>query len=51
MKKTLQHMVNLGRKKRTGALDTGANGMNTGSQRIIKKNPNATQYHNTNQQQ
>ena len=29
-KQYLRHLVNLGRKKRTVALGTGANGMNTG---------------------
>ena len=35
-KKLVRHMVNLGRKKRMGALGTGANGANTGPQHTIK---------------
>ena len=35
--KLLQNMVNLGRKKRTGALGTGTNGTNTGPQHTIQK--------------
>ena len=41
-KQSLQHLVNLGQKKRTGALGTGANGMNTGLQITTQKNLNAT---------
>ena len=37
-KQSLQHLVNLGRNKRTGALGTGANGINTGPQLTTKKN-------------
>ena len=36
-KQYIQHLVNLGRKKRTGALVTGANGMNTGMQLTTQK--------------
>ena len=38
----LRHLVNIGQKKRTGALFTGANGMNTGLQLTTQKLPNAT---------
>ena len=34
-KQYIQHLANIGQKKRTGALDTGANGTNNGPQRII----------------
>ena len=36
-KKLLQILVNIGLKKRTGALGTGANGTNTGLQHTIQK--------------
>ena len=36
-KQPLQHLVNLGWKKRTGELFTGANGMNTGLQLTTQK--------------
>ena len=36
-KKPLRHLVNLGKNKRTGALGTGANGMNTGLQLTTQK--------------
>ena len=35
-KKSLRHLVNIGRKKRMGALGTGENGMNTGPQHTIQ---------------
>ena len=36
-KQSLQNLMNIGQKKRTGALGIGANGTNTGPQRTIKK--------------
>ena len=36
-KQPLQHLVNLGQNKRTGALFTGANGMNTGLKLTTQK--------------
>ena len=46
VKQPLQHLVNIGGKKRTGALFTGPNIMNTGLQLTNKKLPNATRYCN-----
>ena len=34
---TIRHLVNLGRKKRTDTIFTGANGMNTGLQLTTQK--------------
>ena len=45
-KQSLQHLVNLGQKKRTGALGTDANVMNTGPPHTIQKLPNSTRYRN-----
>ena len=36
-KQSLRHLVNIGRKKITGALGTGANGTNNGTQHTIQK--------------
>ena len=41
-KQPLQHRVNIGGKKRTGAIFTGADGMNTKLQLTTQKFPNAT---------
>ena len=43
-KQLLRHLVNLGRKKKTGKFFTDANGMNTGLQLTNKKMPNTTRY-------
>ena len=45
-KKPLRHLVNLGRKKRMGALGTGTNVINTGMQLTTQKLPNTTRYRN-----
>ena len=45
-KKLLQNMVNLGRKKITGALGIGEYGTNTVPQLTIQKLTNAKQYRN-----
>ena len=44
VKKPLQHMVNIGGKKITGLLFTGANDINTGLQLTTQKSPNTTRY-------